>query len=94
MNDDQLHNIFAAARRAAPDTARAELAFETRLLARLRAARNAAPWFVWTWRLAPLFAAIVVALGVWNYNAAPNPLDDLHGVYNADATLVAILTGE
>jgi hypothetical protein len=94
MNDDQLSNLFTAARRALPDTARAELAFETRLLARLRAQRQTAPWFVWTWRLAPLFAAIVIALGAWNITGTSDPLADLNTGAGDEAALVVMLTGE
>lgn len=95
MNDDQLNKLFAAARQAPSDTTRAEFAFETRLLARLRAEREAvAPWFVWTWRLAPVFAAIVLALGVWNITGTSDPLSDLYATDNDDVVLVEMLTGE
>ncbi len=89
MNDDQLNRLFAAARQAPPDTAHTELAFETRLLARLREAKRPATlWSVWTWRLAPIFAAIVIALGVWNF-AAPSSV-----ATEEETMLVALLTGE
>lgn len=95
MNDDQLNNLFAAARKAQPDTERAEFAFETRLLARLRAERQAAaPWFVWTWRLAPLFVAVVIALGVWNITGTSDPLADLHAGGSDEAALVEMLMGD
>jgi hypothetical protein len=94
MNDDQLNKLFTAARQAPPDTGRAELAFETRLLARLRAQRQATPWFAWTWRLAPLFAAVVIALGVWNITGASDPLADLRADGSDETALVAMLTGE
>jgi len=95
MNDDQLNKLFAAARQDKPDTARAELAFETRLLARLRAGKQApaAPWFPWAWRLVPVFAAVVIALGVWNYFAPVNSVADLTAS-GEDAMLVALLAGE
>ncbi len=82
MNDEQLDKLIAAARQNKPDTARAEYGFEIRLLARLRQERTPS-WSVWAWRLMPLFAAIVVALGVWNFIA---PTDDASG-------LEAALTG-
>jgi len=95
MNDDQLNKLFTAARQATPDTERTEVAFETRLFARLREQRQAAvPWFAWTWRLAPVFAAIVIALGVWNFTAPTDPLADLVGDASDEAALVAMLTGE
>ena len=68
MNDNQLDKVFAAGRSARPDTSRIEYGFETRLLARLRAERErGTPWFVFAWRLMPVFAAVVVAAGVWSY---------------------------
>jgi hypothetical protein len=66
MSDD-LDKLFQSARQAKPDTARVECGFESRLLARLRAERERpAPWFVMSWRLAPVLAAVVIALGAWN----------------------------
>jgi len=95
MNDDQLNKLFAAARQAPPDTGRAEFGFETRLLARLRAVRQGElPWFVWTWRLAPVFAAVVIALGVWNFTAPTDPLAEIISDTSDEAALVAMLTGE
>ena len=98
MNDDQLNRLFAAARHAPPDTARAELAFETRLLARLRAQRRPAVlWLTWAWRLAPVFAAIVLGLGVWNYLTPTADLADLQAHWTGQTTetmLVAELTGD
>ena len=57
-----LEKLFQAARAMKPDTACAEFGFETRLLARLRAERSRPV----TWRLLPVFAAVVLVLGVWN----------------------------
>lgn len=95
MNDEQLSRLFAAAREAAPDTARAEFGFETRLLARLRAERGAlVPWFVWTWRLAPLFAAIVLALGVWEFTSPGDAFLALSADVSDETALVEMLTGE
>jgi hypothetical protein len=45
--------------------ARAELGFETRLMARIRE-ENAASISVWAWKLAPIFAALALAAGVWS----------------------------
>jgi hypothetical protein len=69
MNDEQLNQLFQAARESRPDTSRAEYGFETRLLAALREDRDhATSWAALTWRLMPVFAAIVVVTGVWSYN--------------------------
>ncbi len=82
---DNLDDLFQAARQAKPDTARLEFGFETRLLARLRVERAAeAPWYALAWRLAPVFAAVVFALGVWEYAAAP--FATLDGALAAPAT--------
>jgi hypothetical protein len=45
--------------------ARAELGFETRLMARIRE-ENAASISAWAWKLAPFFAALALAAGVWS----------------------------
>ena len=69
MNDEQLNQLFQAARGSRPDTSRAEYGFETRLLATLRENRLLpTPWGALVWRLMPAFAAIVVVTGVWSYN--------------------------
>ena len=67
MNDEPLDKLFQAGRAAKPDTSGVEFGFETRLIGRIRAeARQPMPWFVFTWKLIPYFAAIVLALGAWN----------------------------
>src|SRR2546422_2385552 len=97
MNDEQLNKLFRAARQAPRDTEKAEYGFETRLLARIRADRaQAALWFAFAWKLVPVFAAIVVALGVWDY-ANQNASADLRSaiVGSSDESLLAsYLTGE
>jgi hypothetical protein len=67
--DTELDALFARARAQRPDTSAAEYAFETRLLARLREQRRPEPESIWasvSWRLAPVFAALVIGLGVWH----------------------------
>lgn len=88
MNDEQLDKLWAAARRAAPDSARVEFGFEARLLARLRARPE--PWWRWGWRLLPGLAALVVALGVWHLAATANEWP----VAADDAVLLSYLTGD
>ena len=63
--DPFLDRLFEAARAESPDTARVEYAFETRLMARLREERGSSV-FAWAWKLAPFFAAVVIAVGVWD----------------------------
>lgn len=65
IDNARLDELFAAARRAAPDTSRLEYAFETRLLARLREERETSVQ-TWAWRLCPFFAAVAVALTLWS----------------------------
>lgn len=94
MNDEQLDKLFASARGVKPDTSRAEYAFETRLLARLRAQREqSVPWYAFAWKLMPTFAAIVVVLGIWTFTAA-NTTDLQSAIAgDRDDTLVSYFTG-
>lgn len=64
-----LGELFRAVRCEVPDTSKAEFAFETRLMARLREHR-AMSLSGWAWKLAPFFAAVVIALGMWNRASA------------------------
>ena len=98
MNDEPLDRLFQAARTSRPDTARAEYGFETRLLALLRANREQpAPWYAFTWKLMPAFAAVVVALGVWTvteWGAGSNDLRTAIAGDHEENTLVTYLTGD
>jgi hypothetical protein len=63
----RLDSLFAAARSVRPDTSAAEEFFETRLMARIQEKREQGqPWFSWGWRLAPVFIAVVLVLGVFS----------------------------
>jgi hypothetical protein len=88
MSDDRnekLEQLLTAARAVRPDTARVELGFETRLLARLRAMRAAEPpWFAYAWKLAPFFASIVLALGVWTFVTRPADPPDWQSALSAE----------
>ncbi len=65
--DSELNALFASARNHRVDTTGAQYAFETRLLARLRDARQAdSIWAMVSWRLSPLFATCVLALAIWH----------------------------
>jgi hypothetical protein len=98
MNDEQLDKLFQAARAGRLDTARAEYGFETRLLALLRANwEQPAPWFAFTWKLMPAFAAVVVALGVWTATEWGPGSNDLQTAIVGDHeenTLVTYFTGD
>lgn len=75
-----LDRLFEAARSEAPDTSRAEYAFEARLMARIREEQGSSI-FTWAWKLAPFFAAVVIAVGLWNRPTATE--------LNGTATMVA-----
>jgi hypothetical protein len=63
--DPELDTLFALARARRPDTSAAEFAFETRLMARLRAREDASSvWAMVSWRLIPFFAVCVVGLTI------------------------------
>lgn len=95
MNDDQLNQLFHAARGSRPDTARAEYGFETRLLAALRANREQPmPWAALVWRLMPVFAAIVVVTGVWSYNVQSQSGADAALGTGEEMALAGLVGGE
>ena len=95
MNDEKLFELFAAARGVKPETARAEYGFETRLTARLRTERERAlPWYAFTWKLIPAFAAIVMALGIWTF--IDSTTSDLQSAITGDheeTTMAALFGG-
>jgi hypothetical protein len=65
-SDSMLETLFARGRAERPDISRAEYAFETRLLARLRESERPAPaWGLVSWRLIPAFLLVVAGLAVW-----------------------------
>lgn len=72
IDNARLDELFATARRAVADTSRLEYAFETRLLARLREEREASV-LNWAWKLCPFFAALALALTLWNRTASEQP---------------------
>jgi len=74
--DKRLDRLFAAARGEAMDTSRVEEGFEARAAARVREARRrgeGALFGVWAWRLVPLFAGLVITVGVWTAATVPDP---------------------
>lgn len=78
--EQKLNELFRAARASRRDTSRAEFAFETRLLARIRAEREQGGWLgslIWAWRLCPAFAAVAVALAIWLAASGARSTDDL-----------------
>jgi hypothetical protein len=92
MNDPRqdpkpdLDALFALARKQRPDTSRAEYAFETRLMARLHNSRQPETSSIWakvSWRMIPLFAICVLALGLWRTEVV-SEADDTADMANVD----------
>src|SRR5271154_2383720 len=87
--DEQLNALFALARENRPDTSAAEFAFETRLMARLRARpETGSIWAMVSWRMIPFFAACVLALTLWQAETATDATDaaTIAGLTNPVAT--------
>ncbi len=76
--DERLDRLFMAARSMRPDTAAVEDHFETRLLARMEEEQDSqALWAAWAWRLFPLFATIVLVVGIGSVVSDPARSGDL-----------------
>lgn len=71
MTDKELDQLFAQARQLRPETGRAEFAFETRLMAGLGEERDSIGLL--GWRLAPWFAAVVLAFGLLSWGQLSDP---------------------
>ena len=70
--NNKIDELFNAARTLEPEISGAEFGLETRVLARLRAEREAQTvWFTWTWRLVPVFMVLVMVLSGWYYLFTP-----------------------
>ena len=97
-NENTLDRLFAAARKAEPYRSSEEYGFEARVMARIRAQREGQmPFFLWSWRLIPLFVSVVLFLGIWTYAFESQPVIDLSAITrigNEETTLTAFLTGE
>ncbi|MFA6054773.1 MAG: hypothetical protein WC769_05295 [Thermodesulfovibrionales bacterium] len=97
-NDEKLDRLFAAARKAEPYKKEIEYGFETRLMAKIRdQGERQTPFLLWAWRLIPVFASIVIFLGIWTYSSRYNSMTDLGAISmvgNEETTLLAFLTGE
>lgn len=82
--DADLDALFALAREKRPDTSAAEFAFETRLMARLRARpETSSIWAMVSWRMMPFFAACVMGLALWHSQVA-SLTDDAAAFNNLD----------
>jgi hypothetical protein len=63
--DEMLDRLFRAARHDLPGGTSLEFAFETRVMARLRE-ETSTGLFAWAWKLAPFFAVLAIAAGLWS----------------------------
>jgi hypothetical protein len=97
-NEDKLDGLFAAALKAEHYKKEIECGFETRLMAKIRAERERQkPFSLWAWRLIPVFASVVIFLGIWIYSSRYSHMTDLSaitGIANEETTMVAFLAGE
>jgi len=97
-NDTKIERLFATARKAELYTTEREYGFETRVMARIRAARERQNSFlVWEWRLIPLFVSLIIFLGIWIYTSESGSVVDLSAIMhigNEEVLLTAYLTGE
>lgn len=70
--NEPLTRLFALARNAARGAYGAETAFETRLMARIRAEREGQwAWVIASWRLVPGFLALLFLIAAWSHSAVP-----------------------
>ena len=96
--DDNLDNLFAAARKAELYEEKRECGFEARVRARILKERKENRLFLfWAWRLIPFFASVLLCLAIWISFSEPSYGSDLiagAGIGNEDAMIVAYLAGE
>jgi len=80
--DADLDSLFSRARAERINTSSMEYAFETRLLARLRAEKEPSPiWAMVSWRMMPFFVACVLALAVWREQVVTETDDATQAAY-------------
>jgi hypothetical protein len=93
--DVELDRFFALARQAPPDISGVERNFETRVMTRIREGRE--PWYVWAWRLAPIFLALTILIAGWGIFYSPvYPADPVTTLASGtqEVALLDYLTGE
>lgn len=98
MDDAKLDRLLLALRERVVDTTRLDHGFETRMMAvlRQRQAREPAVFFM-AWKLAPMFLALLVAVGGWVYSVS-GPQGGVHitaiGVGHEEVQMVRYMTGD
>lgn len=95
--DEILDDLFRKARLMKPYTDSVEEHFETRLLAAMEErGRDQTLWSVWTWRLVPWFAVIVIIVGIGNFTIDPDRSSDLSATFSSgddDYQVTSMLAG-
>jgi hypothetical protein len=91
FSDSQLDALFNVARAQRPDTAQAEYAFETRLLARLNPAARLNLFSAWTrisWGMIPVLGLFVLGLVLWedHVSAEAQEAQQISSIENPDAS--------
>ncbi|MCL2760117.1 MAG: hypothetical protein FWD70_00510 [Desulfuromonadales bacterium] len=71
LYDDKLNELFKTAREIKPDLDKAQMHFETRVMARIKELKNAKPWYLFIWRSVPLFAIIAIISTIISFTFAP-----------------------
>ncbi len=96
--DDDLDDLFAAARNAELYSEAREYGFEARVLARIAKRRDENRSFLfWAWRLMPFFISILICLAVWISFFRPSRAADLIAgarIGSEDAMVVTYLAGD
>ena len=90
FTDADLDALFKTARVSRPDTERAEYAFETRLLARLRSERPNffSAWTRISWGMLPVLGLLVLGLVLWEDHVSNDAQEALQisTIQNPDAS--------
>ena len=95
MTDDELDALLKAARADTCDTSRVEHAFETRLMARIRAESDQTLRLGrWAWRLAPIFAGVTIACASWSFPSMNVILPAAVVSMEEDWLIVEVMTGK
>ncbi len=98
MDDAKLDRLLQALRGRPVNTARIEYGFEARMMAVLRQRRAEEPAvFFMAWKLAPMFLALLLAVGGWVY-AVASPQGGAHitaiGAGHEEVQMVRYITGD
>ena len=98
MDDTKLDRLLSASRGRVADTTRIELGFETRMMAVLRQRQAGEPAVLFmAWKLAPMFLALLLAVGGWVF-AVAGPQGNVHisalGAGHEEVQMVRYMTGD